>query len=298
MPHELNAMILAYPKVMYRLLFKAAWKTIQTLGADRKWLGAKMGMIALLHTWGQNLSFHPHLHCIIPGGGFIPELKRWVFFKNRKFLFPVRVISKLFRRYFIELLKREMHAETLTWDQSELNKLFVKLHNSSFNVYAKTPFTGPEKVIQYLGRYSHRVAITNHRITEVTESHVSFRYKDYRDNQKKVMTLSPVEFTRRFLQHVLPSGMAKIRHYGFLSNKVKGKYIAEILHDLERKKRPRKSFDVILHFQKEFGVDLEACPKCKTGKLVRKLELPDTRGDPCKRILLLRPKLTDIVFQS
>lgn len=290
LPHELNAMTMAFPKIMYGLIFKAAWKTIQTLGNDRKWLGAKMGMISLLHTWGQNLSYHPHLHCIIPGGGYIPELKRWVFLKHRKFLFPVRVISALFRRFYIELLSRAILAKTINWDICEWNILKSKIYKSSFNVYSKTPFAGPEQVIQYLGRYSHRVAITNHRITHLSETQVSFTYKDYRDNQKKLMTLTTIEFSRRFLQHVLPSGFAKIRHYGFLANKVKNKYISEILLFLERRKKPKQTFSAIHHFQRQFGIDLNACPKCKNGKLIRMAELPDARGDPYANQIMPHPK--------
>ena len=177
---------------------------------------------------GQNLSYHPHLHCIIPGGRYIPELKRWVFLKHRKFLFPVRVMSALFRRFYIEILSHEIHTKTINWDVHEWKTLKAKIQKSSFNVYSKTPFAGPEQVIQYLGRYSHRVAITNHRITEVSATHVSFNYKDYKDNQKKLMTMTPEEFSRRFLQHVLPRGFAKIRHYGFLCNKMKSNYSGQI----------------------------------------------------------------------
>jgi hypothetical protein len=177
-------------------------------------------------------------------------------------------------------LSHEIRTKTVDWNMRDWNRLKAKIQKASFNVYSKTPFADPEQVLQYLGRYSHRVAITNHRITQVSATQVSFNYKDYRDNTNKTMTLTPIEFSRRFLQHVLPSGFAKIRHYGFLANKVKGKYIAQILHYLERKKRPRKSFNVLKHFKKHFGVDLDACPACKKGKMIRMAVLPDARGDP------------------
>ena len=283
---------------MYSLIFRAAWKTIKTLGADRKWLGAKMGMTALLHTWGQNLSFHPHLHCIIPGGGYIREIKRWIFLKRHNFLFPVRVMSSLYRRFFIELLSNEIGAKTINWNQEDWVEISRSIEHATFNVYAKTPFAGPEQVIQYLGRYSHRVAITNHRIREVTAQHVSFDYKDYRDNQKKLMSLSPFEFSRRFLQHVLPSGFAKIRHYGFLANNVKKKNITEILHFFERRRKTKHSFNVLEHFQTHFGVDLEACPKCKKGKLIRMAELPDARGDPNIDEIMPPTQTFDNLFSS
>ena len=220
-PHSLNPVTKAYPGVIYKLIFKSAWRTVKTLSEDPKWLGAKSGMIALLHTWGQNLSYHPHLHCIIPGGGLVSELKRWIYTHRRKFLFPVRVMSALYRRYFIEELREAYSSEVLGWDAREWTELISDLRQASFNVFAKRPFAGPQQVIDYLGRYSHRVAITNHRIVHVTPDRVSFAYQDYRDGKKKVLNLSPIEFSRRFLQHVLPKGFAKIRHYGILSNKSK-----------------------------------------------------------------------------
>lgn len=295
-PHELNAMTMAFPRIMYGLLFKAAWKTIKTLGFDRKWLGAQTGMTALLHTWGQNLSFHPHLHCIIPGGGFVREIERWIYLKHRKFLFPVRVISKLYKRYYIELLKQEIGSKRINWECDEWSVCLRKLKSSSFNVYSKSPFAGPDQVIKYLGRYTHRVAISNHRIRKVTNSEVSFVYTDYRDGGQKQMQLSVREFTRRFLQHILPHRFAKIRHYGFLSNKVKCKSITAILSYLERKRRRRQKFDVLLHFQTRFGIKLDACPKCKTGKLIRMAELPDVRGDPSNQFIKIRPKNIVIKF--
>ncbi len=252
LPHQLNAMTMAFPKIMYGIIFKATWKTIQTLGNDRKWLGAKMGMIALLHTWGQNLSYHPHLHCIIPGGGYIPDLMRWKYLKHRKFLLPVRVMSALFRRYYIEMLASVIQEKTINWDAPQWSILKTNLQKASFNVFAKTPFAGPRHVIQYLGRYSHRVAITNHRINHLSDQRVSFQYNDYHDNLNKVMTLTPIEFCRRFLMHVLPSGFAKIRHYGFLTNKVKNKYISEILLFLERRKKTEISLQCDPSFSKAF----------------------------------------------
>jgi hypothetical protein len=226
----------------------------------------------------------------------MPEVKRWVFLKHRKFLFPVRVISALFRRYYIEILSREIHTKTVKWDIQEWQVLKGKIQKSSFNVYSKTPFAGPEQVIQYLGRYSHRVAITNHRITQVSKAHVSFTYKDYRDNQDKLMRLTPMEFSRRFLQHVLPGGFAKIRHYGFLANKMKNKYLTEILLFLERRKRPKQAFNALQHFQKHFGIDLNACPICNNGILIRMVEIPHARGDPFKNQIMPHPETIDKLY--
>lgn len=279
-PHQLNALMKKYPKTMYGILFAAAWKTIQTLGADSKWLGAKMGMIAVLHTWGQNLSYHPHLHCIIPGGGYVPAINRWISLRHRSFLFPVKVMSALFRRMLLQSLRSKIDSGQILWDADQLKELFPILKNASFNVFAKTPFAGPRQVIKYLGRYSHRVAITNHRIKNVTSDAVSFDYRDYRTNKNKTLILTPMEFTRRFLQHVLPKGFAKIRHFGFLSNKSKKKDIAAILLYFGRKQKARKIFNPLEYFSAHFDIDLKLCPVCKTGHMQDIDVIPASRGQP------------------
>lgn len=279
-PHTVNPAMRAFPGVMYHNLFKAAWRTVKTLSEDSNWLGARSGMIALLHTWGQNLSFHPHLHCIIPQGGLVPELKRWIYTRHRKFLFPVRVMSALYRRYFIEGISEAYANGSVKWDATEWKELISDLRKSSFNVFVKAPFAGPPQVIDYLGRYSHRVAITNHRIVDVSPAHVRFTYKDYRDGAKKVLQLSPKEFTRRFLQHVLPHGFAKIRHYGILSNKSKGTYIPIILRFFERRRATKEKFDAVAHILTKYHFDIRACPRCHNGIMMRYKEISRSRGDP------------------
>lgn len=174
LPHQLNQLIKAYPGILYHQLFSCAWKTIKTLSEDAKRLNASSGMVALLHTWGQNLSFHPHLHCIIPQGGWDPHTKRWVYHANSKFLFPVRVMSALFKKYFIQALKELHMSGTIKWQNQEWQAIMSDLVNLSFNVFAKKTFASPDNVISYLGRYSHRVAISNNRITDVTKKSVSF----------------------------------------------------------------------------------------------------------------------------
>jgi hypothetical protein len=280
LPHVLNPMAKAFSKIIYSLIFKAAWKTIKTLGDDKKWLGAKTGMIALLHTWGQNLSLHPHLHCIIPQGGWIPELNRWVFSYHRKFLFPVRVMSALYRKFFIQGLIQAFLTGQIHWDNNDWNMLICSLKQSSFNVFTKKPFAGPLRVIQYIGRYSHRVAITNHRIIHLDNKQVNFSFKDYRDGQSKIMTLTPLEFARRFLMHVLPKGFAKIRHFGILSNKAKSIYIPDILHFFERRTPVKAKFSPREYFLKKINIDLTRCPVCKIGSLMRSAIIPQNRGDP------------------
>jgi hypothetical protein len=213
---------------IYGLLFKAAAGTLTTIGADRKHLGAQIGVIAVLHTWGQNLQHHPHLHCIVPGGGISPDGERWVTCR-RGFLFPVRVLARVFRRLFLEELITMFAAGELRFfgDLAALNDAEVfsaaleRLRTCEWFVYAKRTFPAPERVLAYLAGYTHRAAITNSRLLALDETHVAFRWKPYRErggHKRKVMRLEIGEFIRRFLLHVLPSGFHRIRHYGFLAN--------------------------------------------------------------------------------
>lgn len=225
LPASLNGVVQQNEAKLYRLLFSAAWQTLDQLARQPKWLGAQVGMVAVLHTWGQNLSLHPHLHCIVPGGGLAPDGLSWVNSRDKCFL-PVRVLSRLFRGKFLHDL-RELYrqgelefsgqAQALEAEKS-FQQLLRSLYQSEWVVYAKRPFGGPEQVINYLGRYTHRIAISNRRILAVQDGKVTFVYKDYRQSgQQKTMTLDAGEFIRRFLQHCLPSGFHKIRYYGILS---------------------------------------------------------------------------------
>ena len=215
------------PKV-YGLLFTAAAAVLTAIAADPKHLGATIGVTAVLHTWGQNLQHHPHVHCIVPGGGLSPDGKRWIACKPSFFL-PVRVLSRLFRRLFLQGLEA-MHAAGKLQLFTDLRALKVAdefraylapLRTTEWVVYAKKPFAGPKQVLAYLARYTHRVAIANSRLLDLDETHVSFRWKDYRDgghHKSKVMHLDVGEFMRRFLLHVLPTGFHRIRHYGLFAN--------------------------------------------------------------------------------
>ena len=218
LPQELNSWCMHYPKQMYDLLFAASQQTIKIFAGDEKHLGAMPGMISVLHTWGQNLSLHPHVHLIIPGGG-IAASGCWKNAKsNGRYLFPVKAMSTVFKNKYMEgFLSRfaGLKTENKTIDQS----LRETLYNKSWVVYAKQPFGGPAQVIEYLGRYTHKVAISNHRIVSIENDKVSFRYKDYADgSQQKTMTLEATEFLRRFCLHILPPGFRKIRYYGFIAN--------------------------------------------------------------------------------
>jgi hypothetical protein len=217
-------------KAVYAVLFRAAAETLRTIAADPKHLGAELGVVAVLHTWGQNLHHHPHVHCVVPGGGPSPDGTRWIACRPGFFL-PVRVLSRLFRRLFLEDLQTAFEAGELGFfgDLAELaqpaafTRRFRELRRVEWVVYAKPPFGGAAQVLAYLGRYTHRVAIANSRLVSMTDTEVAFRWKDYRHHGKsKVQILSPDEFIRRFLLHTLPDGFHRIRHYGFLANGHRG----------------------------------------------------------------------------
>jgi hypothetical protein len=212
---------------VYAILLKAAAETLSTIAADPRHLGAEIGFVAVLHTWGQNLQHHPHVHCLVPGGGLGVNGRHWVSCRPGFFL-PVRVLSRLFRRLFLEKLRAAFEAEELTFfgalarlaDAPAFARCLADLRRIEWVVYAKRPFAGPAAVLSYLAHYTHRVAIANSRLIALTGGQVSFRWRDYRHHQKnKVMTLAADEFIRRFLLHALPDGFHRIRHYGFLANR-------------------------------------------------------------------------------
>ena len=222
--------------VIYDALFKAASETLLTIAADPRHLGAKIGVTMVLHSWGSALTHHPHVHCIVPGGGISPDGQRWVSCKPGFFL-PVRVLSRLFRRLMIERLVADHAASKLLFfgqhtalaDSDAFSAFLRPLRRAEWVVYSKPPFGGPDSVLAYLARYTHRVAIANSRLVAFDGERVSFKYKDYRANgdaRRKIMILDTHEFIRRFLLHVLPDGFHRIRHYGFLANGVRGAAIA------------------------------------------------------------------------
>ena len=228
LPAKIAAIAFQNKAKVYGLLFQTAAETLTTIAADPKHLGAEIGVTAVLHTWGQNLDHHPHLHCIVPGGGLSPDRSRWVRCRPGFFL-PVRVLSRLFRRLFLEGLASAFDAGELQFF-GELARLgereaflayLARDRTREWVVFAKQPFAGPAQVLAYLARYTHRVAIGNSRLIELTDEHVRFRWKDYRAHgrcKNKVMTLAVGEFMRRFLMHVLPDGFHRIRHYGLFAN--------------------------------------------------------------------------------
>ncbi|RYZ49343.1 MAG: IS91 family transposase [Sphingobacteriales bacterium] len=257
LPQELNGLALHRPDLVYPALFRAAWQTLQQFGKNE---GLQLGMIAVLHTWGQNLSLHPHIHCIVPGGG-LDENGRWKRkARSDKYLFAVKALSKVFRAKYLQQLRNDGIG-----DKALLDSLFKK----EWVVYAKRPFGGPAQVIEYLGRYTHKVAISNQRLMGADEKEVTFRYKDYRQNaEAKVMTLPSTEFVRRFALHILPRRFVRIRHYGILSSSWKR----------SRLKKLRESLKMV-SVQATTAPLLRKCPCCKTGTLIT-IEVFGKRGPP------------------
>jgi len=226
-PHELNVLALDNPRMFYDLLFTASAQTLLKVARDPKHLGAEIGVISILHTWGQNLLLHPHIHCAIPAGGLSPDHSRWIR-PRYPFLLPVKVLSRVFRGKFLAGLKRLHRRKQLrcagpaaAWANPKQFRRFLRqLHRQDWVVYAKPAFGGPKKVLRYLGRYTHRIAISNHRLVAFDGERVTFRWKDYaRGGQQRTMTLSGTEFLRRFFLHVLPKGFVRIRYLGFLANR-------------------------------------------------------------------------------
>jgi Putative transposase/Transposase zinc-binding domain len=229
-PHRLVPLIWQNQRLLFTLLFEASAATLLEIAADPRHLGAHVGFLSVLHTWGQTLQPHPHIHCVVPGGGLSPDHTRWIH-SRRNFFLPVRVLSRVFRGKFVAGLKRLFRKNRLRFfgacQQLSNHKVFAAFLRTLFRddwvVYSKQPFGGPEHVLHYLARYTHRVAISNHRLLDVTDDEVTFRWKDYaRHNKCRKMTLTHEEFLRRFLQHVLPRGFPRIRYFGFLANRRRG----------------------------------------------------------------------------
>lgn len=287
LPPQLNMYCLRYPVALYNLLFGCAKATIETFAADAKHLGAIPGMISVLHTWGQNLMLHPHVHMIVPAGGFT-ACGHWKHTKQKgKFLFPVKAMSIVYKNKFMEgllALITEQQMPSLSNTDRQM------LYNKDWVVYAKQPFGGPQQVIEYLGRYSHKIAISNHRITGIENDKVSFRYKDYADGCKqKELPLEATEFLRRFCLHILPKGFRKIRHYGFLSNRCGKEFKQQQMQMGITPLKQTTDWKIIAKEKMHFDVD--QCPCCKKGKMNELLSF-DNNGPPewLLRKLLLQQK--------
>jgi len=279
-PEEIAAIALQNKAVVYAILFRATAETLTTIAADPQHLGAEIGFFAVLHSWGQNLLFHPHLHCVVPGGGPSLDGDRWVSCRPDFFL-PVRVLSSLFRRLFLESLEKAFNSGKLKFfgtleplqDRIAFTRHLAPLKEREWVVYAKAPFAGPEQVLDYVGRYTHRVAISNNRLIDIENNRVSFRWKDYRGgDQVKTMTLTAEEFIRRFLLHVLPNAFQRIRYYGFLGNRHREEKLAVCRRLLgmpvtETAASPPHK-DYLDHYEDLTGHSLRQCPQCQRGTMV------------------------------
>ena len=287
LPHELNLIILANKKIMLDILFKAVSATLKEFAQNptRYKEGAKIGFTAILHTWDQKLRDHFHLHCVIPAGYLSHDDERWIHSK-KKFLFPVKALSKVFRGKFIDLMEKAFHSLIFPGKIAEVgtNTGFRKLKNQLFSknwiVYSKHPFGGPEQVLEYLGRYTHRVAISNNRIVDMENNTVKFSYKDRKnDDAQKNMSLDANEFIRRFLLHALPKRFMRIRHCGFLANRCKKGNLLRCRKILGQGNLPAKSNKSIKELMLELtGHDISTCPFCKKGKLQTTLKIPEQTG--------------------
>ena len=280
-PDQIAAIAYQNKEAVYNILFQATAETLRTIANDPKHLGAEIGFFAVLHTWGSSLMHHPHLHCVVPGGGLSPDGARWVPCRPGFFL-PVRVLSVLFRRLFLEHLQNAFDSGKLRFfsalenlrDGREFARYLESVRKAKWVVYAKRPFAGPEQVLDYVGRYTHRVAISNHRLLDIDGGQVSFRYKDYRNsNRQRTKTLTAEEFIRRFLLHVLPRGFHRIRYYGFLGNRFRQEKLALcqlLLGMAVPQVSPKQSTDADVRDRHEelTGTSLRICPGCHRGHMV------------------------------
>lgn len=282
MPEEIAALAYQNKEVIYGILFRATAETLRTIAADPKHLGAEIGFLAVLHSWGQNLLFRPHLHCIVPGGGISPDGKHWIACRPSFFL-PVCVLSCLFRRLLLEYLQAAFDQGKLQFfsslerlrDPRAFAEYLAPLRQKKWVVYAKSPFGGPQQVLHYLGRYTHRVAISNDRLLDIDAGKVTFHWKDYRDHDRqKTMALEADEFIRRFLLHVLPDGFQRIRHYGFLSHRYRQARLAlcrqllGVVLTLAGTVQPQDKPGYRDLYEKLTGKSLRECPVCHRGQMV------------------------------
>ena len=286
LPHELNPVARGNPALIYRLLFKAASRTLLEFGRNPRWLGGELGITMVLHTWGQNLGQHIHVHCIVTDGGLSPDGQRWLTPVRKGFLFPTAALSKVFRGKYLDFLGAAHRDGELRLkvagggdDSREFECLKTALRSHDWVVYTKAPFAGAEHALAYLGRYTHKTAIGNHRLVDFDGEHVRFRWRDYADGNKvKVMRLGAEEFIRRFLLHVLPRGFTRLRHYGLLANRCRARKLAHcrgLLHQTAPEPRePETAQEMMLRLT---GIDINVCRQCGEGTLRQILVLEPQR---------------------
>lgn len=288
LPESVAALALQNPRLAYGFLFQASSKTLLEVAANPKHLGAKIGFMSVLHTWGQNLHHHPHVHCVIPAGGISATGEKWIHSNKKDFFLPVRVLSRVFRGKFISMLKKaydqgqlELHGRLAHLaDRKAWNRWLNAAVSKDWVVYAKPPFGGPQVVLKYLARYTHRVAISNQRLYSLKDGRVTFGIKDYANGgRRSVMTLEAEEFLRRFLQHVLPRGFMRIRHFGWMANRVRQSKLSQCRELLKMKSNECSADEVELPAARQKAAheaepiqdsqrDAPICPNCQRGPLV------------------------------
>ena len=288
----LSSLALQNKRLFYGLLFRAVSETLRIISRDPKHLGAEIGFLAILHTWGQTLNHHPHIHCLIPGGGISTDSSHWIHCREEFFL-PVRVLSSLFQKKLLAYIKKAYKKGewilqgklTALKEKKSFQHFLSPLYDTDWNVYAKPPFGDSLKVLKYLARYTHRVAISNQRLVSLKDGKVSFRWKDYRNgNANRIMTLDAVEFIRRFLMHVLPSGFMCIRHYGFLSNRVRKEKLRlcrQLLED-DVATQTASPMDQLINKVSDLIDDDQTslCPVCKKGRLLTTQSITPSETEP------------------
>jgi hypothetical protein len=262
-PDSLHAFALAGPRQFYDILFAATRETLLVIAADPKRLGARIGALVVLHTWGQTLTLHPHVHCVVPAGGFTLDGHRWLRARRENFFLPVRVLARYFRRRFLEMLRQALRDDTAFRSRVEhAEELLARAAGKEWIVYAKRPFGGPHQVLSYLAAYTHRIAISERRIASFDGEHVRFLYKDYRDgDREKVMDLEAGEFLRRYLLHVLPERFVRIRYFGFLANRARSQNLARAREQLKIESPQSDE-------PKQDGT-VPRCPSCHVGSMVK-----------------------------
>jgi hypothetical protein len=287
LPANLAPLVLQNPVAMYHLLFRSVSATLLEVGANPRRLGARIGFLTVLHTWGQNLMHHPHLHCVVPAGGLSPDGRRWVHGRPRFFL-PVRVLSRVFRGKFIDLLKSAFRRDELCFHgeleplavPAAMERLLTEAVRHEWVVYAKPPFGGPAQVLKYLARYTHRIAISNHRLLDMDSGKVRFRWKDYaRGSRPGIMTLDATEFIRRFLLHVMPRSFVRIRYYGFMANRHRAENLEHCRHLLGQPQVCEPADNAGVERSSPRNSDDQravCCPHCRQGKM-RLVELLEPR---------------------
>ena len=282
LPHELNPLARRHPALIYRLLFKAASQTLLEFGRNPRWLGGELGVTMVLHTWGQNLGSHIHVHCIVTNGGLSPDGERWLEPPRRGFLFPTRALSKVFRGKYLDFLGTAQRVGELRMPGSDdlddtraFEFLTAALRSQNWVVYTKAPFAGAANVVAYLGRYTHKTAIANHRLVDFDGEHVRFRWRDYaHGNKVKIMRMKAGEFVRRFLLHVLPRGFTRLRHYGVLANRGRTRKLALCRALLDQPApEPREPETAQAMMVRLTGIDITVCRVCGVGTLSQVLLL-------------------------